>query len=175
MSFLFRRIDVSTDLERAVLRRLGAAVARLFVRSPSQRSGPLALPLRRTDAPPSCVVLDARALAGFARREPPAYERVTRLTDGGARLLVPATVLLDARAPGDVPGGVTIVPLDAALAERAARLVSAARLSLPFDALLVACVPDGMPGTIVTADAVAARAFARAANRPDIGVVALAR
>ncbi len=158
-----------------MLRRLGAAVARLFVRSAARRSGPLVLPLRRPDAPPSCVVLDARALAAFARREPPAYERVARLTDEGARLLVPATVLLDARAPGDVPGGVTIVPLDAALAGRAARLVTGARLSLPFDALLVACVPDAVPATIVTADAVAARAFARAANRPDIGVVALPR
>jgi hypothetical protein len=168
VSFLLRRIDVSTDLERAALRRIGHAVARLFARRPSRRPVTVAEPKAR-----SYVVLDADALDAFGRREPAAYAVVVRLTDLGARIVVPATALLGARVHGDVPGGVTIVTLDAALARKTARLVSDTRLALPFDAVLVACVPDGIPATIVTADAVAARAFARAAGRPDLTVVPL--
>jgi predicted nucleic acid-binding protein len=119
------------------------------------------------------LVLDASGLAALARGNPRARAHIARAVGTIADIVVPATALLDPLLAPAADAVGEIVPIDARIAREAARLMVRAQLSLPFDALTVACAARGGAAGIVTADPSGVGALVRATERDDLYVFGL--
>jgi len=198
VKFAQPRIDISYELERAALRAVAAAFRprRRKTRSPvperpsartstakaaeylaalSAAYGALPAHVLQTEPPPfETLLLDASALSALARGEPRARAYLSRAVGCAARILIPASALLETRlgAVADAVG--EIVALDASVAREAAALLGDTRLAAPLAALIVACAARCRPAAIMTAEVWIIGELVEAAAQPELFVLAVA-
>jgi predicted nucleic acid-binding protein len=183
-----RRLDVSYERELHLLRSFCALLG-FKPAVPEQSSAPKAArylaalaeaygPLPATPFPHEpplvrALTFDATGLAALARGDVRARAYLARAVGSIARILVPATALLEPRLAAVADAIAEIVELDESVARSAAQIMNDARLTLPLDALLVACAARERSTGIVTADSVAIGDLVRAAALPELHVFAL--
>jgi predicted nucleic acid-binding protein len=196
MGLMSARIEVTVDRERALLRSgarlLRSALQRvrswIRARSPAARGprtaeylaalsrafGPV--PPGTLDdgaAPFATLVLDAGAIAELARGNARARAVVAQGVGRFARIVVPATSLLDPSIATIAEFVARAVVVDAPIAQRAGALMARAGLPRPFDAFVVACAAAAAPAAILTTDPSSLGALARATDQDDVFVFGL--
>ena len=198
MKFAQPRIDISYEHERAALRAVAAAFsprrrkargagrkraaartgntkAAQYLAALSDAYGPLPSDALQAELPPfTSLLLDASALAALARGEARARAYLMRAVGCAARVLVPASALLETRlgAVADAVG--EIVPLDETVGREAAALLDETGCSAPLAALIVACAARRRPAAIMTAEPSLIGELARATSQAELFVLAVA-
>ncbi len=129
--------------------------------------------LMQTLPPVAALVVDPTVLGALAHGSERARVALVRAVEMSARILVPATALLDVRYGGIAEAVGTLVPIDAEIARTAGALSARARLTMPLDALTVAIAAREASAALLTTDRAGVAALARAADRPALHVLAL--
>ena len=157
------RTDESTA---KAARYLGALVAAYGPLSPDD-SPTIASPLV------DLLVLDATALAALARGNVRARAQLARAVGALARVVVPATALVDAAHQRVAEAVGTIVTIDRPIAHEAARLLVATPRASATAAIAIACAMHTRRSAILSAESVALEPLARAARRNELYVFAI--
>lgn len=116
------------------------------------------------------LVLDATALAALARGNLRARAQLARAVGALARIVVPATALVDAAHQRVAEAVGTIVTIDRPIAHEAARLLLAKPGTSATAALAIACTMHARSAAILSSEGVALEPLARATRRSDLYV-----
>lgn len=186
-------IDVTYDAEARLLgsvidfiqrRRLGHADApsqqattsktTTYLATLSQAYGSLPAAVLAEQTPAvTALVIDPAILHELARGNARARAHIARAAGALARIMIPATALLDARLAGVADAVGSIAPIDAEIARAAGELIGRARLAMPLDALTVALAARQPSAALLTTDRIGMAALARAANHPALHLLTL--
>ncbi len=187
------RIDVTYDIESRLLGSVidfikhrrqpdanasqqpnTASNAVTYLATLSEAYGPLTPGALAEQTPAvAALVLDPTILADLARGSVRARAHLARAIGGRARVLIPATALLDAKLSPIAEAVGTIAPIDADVARKAGELIARARLTMPLDALTVAIAAREPSAALLTTDRVGMAALARAARHPALHILTL--
>lgn len=127
-----------------------------------------------TDAPlPDLLVIDASALPALARGNAQARAHLAHAVGALARIVVPATALVDAVHARVAHAVAEIDAVDIVLARLAAHLIVDTGLRLESTALAVACASRSMHGAVLTGNAAAAQRYTRALERPELVIFSI--
>ncbi len=151
-----------------------ASKAVTYLATLSEAYGPLT-PRALAEQTPAvaALILDPAILGKLARGDVRARAHIARAVGGLARILIPATALLDSKL-GPIADAVgTIAAIDADVARKAGELVARARLTMPLDALTVAVAARQPSAALLTTDRVGMAALARAAHHPALHILTL--
>ncbi|MBC5801201.1 MAG: hypothetical protein GIX03_08720 [Candidatus Eremiobacteraeota bacterium] len=121
----------------------------------------------------TALVIDPAILHELARGNARARAHIARAAGALARIMIPATALLDARLAGVADAVGSIAPIDAEIARAAGELIGRARLAMPLDALTVALAARQPSAALLTTDRIGMAALARAANHPALHLLTL--
>ncbi len=136
-------------------------------------------PLSREDAADldaplvDLLVVDATALAALARGNVRARAQLAHAVGALARIVVPATALVDAAHQRVAEAVGTIVSIDASIARTAARLLLETPGAPATSALAVACAMHARRSAILSAEETALASLARATHRDELYVFAI--
>lgn len=175
---LFVRRKQNPVQHPATIERLGPAEAQAcgakaakYLAVLASAFGPLDAEVLPPDIPHvDALLIDASGLAALAGGNPAARAHLARAVGSLCAIVVPATALLDEARARIAEAIGEIVPIDTAIARTAAVIMLRSGLTLPFEALSVACAPSASAAGIVTADPFALGALVRAGGRCDLHV-----
>ena len=119
------------------------------------------------------LVLDATALAALARGNLRARAQLARAVGALARIVVPATALVDALHQRVAEAVGTIVTIDRPIAHEAARLLLAKPGTSATAALAIACTMHARSAAILSSEGAALEPLARMSRRSDLYVFAI--
>jgi predicted nucleic acid-binding protein len=189
MALTSLRLDVTFDRELHMLRAICALFGRrvrakrratrkaaAYLALLAEAYGPL--PARPfSEEPPlvGALTFDATGLAALARGDVRARSYLARAVGSVTRIIIPATTLIEPRmaAVAEAVAVGEIVDIDESIARSAARIMAESQLTLPLDALVVACAAREDSSGIVTADRAGMNNLVRAAARPQLHVFSL--
>jgi hypothetical protein len=119
------------------------------------------------------LVVDATALAALACGNVRARAQLAHAIGALARIVVPATALIDAAHQRVAEAVGTIVSIDASIARAAARLLLETPGAPATSALVVACAMHARRSAVLSAEATTLAPLARAAHRDELYVFAI--
>ncbi len=120
---------------------------------------------------PDLLVIDASALPALARGNVRARAHLSHAVGALARVVVPATALLDAAHARVAHAIAEIGAVDVVLAKTAARLIADTGLRSESTALAVASASRSAHGAVLTGDVATAQRYARALGRPGLVIL----